>query len=259
MGIKNLRSMWTFIFTAIGGVIIIFGAYFQYQNWVDDQKSALEKEEKRAKDSERILKKATQIISSQKKVIDQTTKIADLQKELNLKNDKIGELQDKALAQITGGKGVPKLSFLVTGNRLIVRLANTNNLPIKSVVIRLKREVWDYSIEHNKKYPKGMAPPRYAEPDETITFDELYKGDLGLEFNKEIKDLRFPKNYKSISYDYTVNWQNGFYEGTFNVNTTDNLLKITDDMIISYTESFDYSKAVNINNRFSNYNPEPAK
>ncbi len=249
--------MWTFIFTAIGGLIIIFGAYFQYQNWVDDQKSALEKEEKRAKDAERILEKATQIIASQNEVIDQTTKITELQKELSSKNDRITKLQDDALAQITGGN-VPKLVFFVTGNRLIVRLLNTSDLPIKSVVVKLHRDVLDYSIEYNKKFPKGEAPPRYAEADETIIFDELYKGDLGIGFSKEIKNWRFGKSYNSILYDYVVNWQNGFYEGSFRVNTTDKI-DIDNDIIDRYTEGFNYKDAVIINHRFSNYNPESPK
>lgn len=257
--------MWAFIIMAVGGIAVIAGAYFQYRNRMDDQESALKKEEnrrqesiQREKESEAILTKATDIIFSQKEVIDQTQKIADLQKSLAEKNREIIELQNKAIAQITGGDGVPKLYFWVTANHLTLLLQNDTALPIKSVSVRLERHVWDYAIDHQKKNG-GIVLPRYAEPDERVILDDLHNGDLGIGFIKNIKKWDFDKSYNVISYDYIVRWQNGFYEGTFQISRSETeLAKVENDWIWTYTKGFDYSNVVRINYQYSNFNPEPA-
>lgn len=258
--------MWAFIIMALGGLAVIAGAYFQYRNRIDDQKSALTKEQRRLRESEQraiesevILKKATKIISSQKEVIDQTQKIVGLQEELAKKNGAIIDLQNKAIAQITGGEGVPKVYFWVSPSNLTVLLQNDTELPIKSVSVSVERHVLDYAIEHNEKHPGNVAVPRYAELDEDIKLDNLYNGDIGIGFVKNIKEWRFEKAYKKIRYDYIVRWQNGFYEGTFTIEPSEkDLAKITQDWIWTYTKGYEYGKAVRINYQYSNFNQEPA-
>lgn len=152
--------MWAFIIMALGGLAVIVGAYFQYRNRMDDQKSALVKEQTRQKESEQrateaesILKKATDIIVSQKEVIDQTEKITELQNKLAEKNNEIIKLQNTAIAQTTGGDGYPFIhhGIYVNSRELSFRLQNNSEYPIYDLKISYtdpnKRD------EINKKKP----------------------------------------------------------------------------------------------------------
>ena len=177
--------MWAFIIMAFGGFCVVAGAYFQYRNRIDDQKSALIKEQTRQKEAEAILTKATDIIYSQKKVID----------------------------QITGGDGYPFIHHGIHVNQRAIsfRLQNKFEYPIYDLKISYTDPVKLEEITQKK----SMENITESDYEHYHIVQEI--GNVPSDTEREIFFFKMPETINESQIVFVMNCRNGHYLQTFKI------------------------------------------
>ncbi|NCD71145.1 hypothetical protein [Mucilaginibacter agri] len=249
MNLKSAKQMIPFLFIVFGSLITVCAAYYDYQQKLNDKQDELNKERKRNEEYRSIISKSNDIISNnnhiiatQDTVIETTTKIIDLQNELDRKNSMIQLLQNNTLENVTGGKSVPFILFVVFDKAISMEWGNPTNLPIRNVEINISRNLDKGDSDYERDSAQNINVPLDVKA--VSKYFSYGPKDLPLQFSEQLLSETFDANY-TINLSFTVRWLNGFYSGLLRCAfDKDDKFFIYDSTIYEYTDGFDYRHAV---------------
>jgi hypothetical protein len=189
VAINKSKHMITFWLALIGSVIVVTSAYIDAINKIKEREQALRNEEKRSNEYAEIIRANNEIINN-----------------------------------LNGGNNMPFIFFAAMPSiydtnyyEVEFRASNNGKYPIKN----LQFQIHDYFgavakvIKQEGNFGSFSGEYEFVEKQHFENYDKnINVGDLPIHsFSKEIYKTKFIIDLKFISYNFTIQWQNGEYYG----------------------------------------------